>query len=121
MMNGLKISDGKPQEEAMDFEGAPGPAVVSSDAVVPSQGSLRRRDNFAEQKRKEHEEYKKKRDADPAFIPTRGSFFMHDHRHSQAQDGARLLGRGRGRGTVVGGPFSPAKYVHQMIRCLIPN
>lgn len=109
MMNGLKISEATPQEEALDFEGAPsGPAVVTSDIPIPSHGGLRRQENFADRRRREHEEYKKKRDADPAFIPTRGSFFMHDQR-SHAQDGARLLGRGRGRGIVVGGPFSPAK------------
>jgi hypothetical protein len=109
MMNGLKISGDTPQGEAMDFEGAPGPAVVSSDVAILLDGVLRRQENFAERKRREHEEYKKKRDADPAFIPTRGAFFMHDSRHAQAQNGVRLLGRGRGRGAVVGGPFSPAK------------
>jgi hypothetical protein len=87
MMNGLKISEGGPQEEeTIEFE-----------------------ENFAERRRKEHEEYKKKRDADPAFIPTRGSFFMHDQRSHHAPDGMRIMGRGRGRGAMVGGPFSPAK------------
>lgn len=109
MMNGLKISEGGPQDEALDFETPTGPAVVTSDPRPPSQGGLRRQENFAERRRKEHEEYKKKRDADPAFIPTRGSFFMHDQRSH-----AQMMGRGRGRGNVVGGPFSPAKYVSRV-------
>lgn len=107
MMNGLKIAEDAPQEEVLDFEAPTGPAIVTSDPGPPSSGGLRRQDNFAEIRRKEHEDYKKKRGADPAFIPTRGSFFMHDQRSQH--NGARLLGRGRGRGTVVGGPFSPAK------------
>ncbi|KIW07545.1 uncharacterized protein PV09_01504 [Verruconis gallopava] len=108
MMNGLKISDDASHTEALDFEGRPGPAVVTSDVPVRSPSSLRRRENFAELRRRDHEEYKKKRDADPAFIPNRGAFFMHDQRSTQAQNGSRLAGRGRGRGTMVGGPFSPA-------------
>jgi hypothetical protein len=117
MMNGLKISDGGPQEEAVEFEKVTGPVVVTSDPPpAGAHGGLRRQENFADRKRREHEEYKKKRDADPAFIPTRGSFFMHDHRHGQ--DGVRLLGRGRGRGTVVGGPFSPAKYGSHVIEMM---
>jgi hypothetical protein len=121
MMNGLSISEDAPHEEALDFEGAPGPATASSDVATSQQGALRRRENFAEQRRKEHEEYKKKRDADPAFIPTRGAFFMHDQRSSQAQNGARLLGRGRGRGVVVGGPFSPAKWVFYRLERVIES
>ena len=55
--------------------------------------------------RREHEEYKRKRDGDPAFVPNRGGFFMHDHRSVAAgQNGFRPFGRGRGR--VRGGPTS---------------
>ncbi|KAI5811614.1 CASC3/Barentsz eIF4AIII binding-domain-containing protein [Peziza echinospora] len=55
-----------------------------------------------ERRRREHEEYKKKRDADPAFVPNRGAFFMHDSRHQG--NGFRPFGRGRGgRGAFRGG------------------
>ncbi|KAK6530135.1 hypothetical protein TWF694_003504 [Orbilia ellipsospora] len=51
-----------------------------------------------ERKRREAEEYRKKRDADPAFVPNRGAFFMHDHRSEAAgANGFRPFGRGRGR------------------------
>ncbi|EPS45182.1 hypothetical protein H072_828 [Dactylellina haptotyla CBS 200.50] len=51
-----------------------------------------------ERKRREAEEYRKKRDADPAFVPNRGAFFMHDHRSESAgANGFRPFGRGRGR------------------------
>ena len=61
--------------------------------------------------RREHEEYKKRRDADPAFVPNRGGFFMHDHRSAApGQNGFRPFGRGRGRGRSVG-TFSSFGYV----------
>lgn len=56
-----------------------------------------------EKRRREHEEYRKKRDADPAFVPNRGAFFMHDHRSGAGgANGFRPFGRGRGRGDPVG-------------------
>ncbi|CUS08236.1 unnamed protein product [Tuber aestivum] len=47
-----------------------------------------------EKRRREHEEYKKRRDADPAFVPNRGAFYLHDHRHAE---GFRPFARGGGR------------------------
>lgn len=62
----------------------------------------------AEMRRREHEEYKKKRDADPAFVPNRGGFFMHDHRSAApGQNGFRPFGKNKGKGRGVGGS-SPA-------------
>ncbi len=109
MMNGLDINEkGKAQAEAVDFE----------DDGQSTAGTAPPRTNgstlpAAERQRRDHEEYRKKRDANPAFIPNRGNFFMHDTRgqtHGPAppQRGA-WGGRGRGRGVPdVGGPFSPA-------------
>ena len=65
-----------------------------------------------ERRRREHEDYKKQRDENPAFVPNRGAFFMHDHRHAgPAANGFRPFGRGRGRGGRggIGGPFAPGK------------
>ncbi|KAK6332909.1 hypothetical protein TWF696_002928 [Orbilia brochopaga] len=51
-----------------------------------------------ERKRREAEEYRKKRESDPSFVPNRGTFFMHDHRSdSGGGNGFRPFGRGRGR------------------------
>lgn len=114
MLNGLKISDQKTEVEEVHYEDlredleleVPSPAVVKSSAQMdqPQEQPFERR-------RREHEEYKKKRDADPAFVPNRGAFFMHDHRHSgPAANGFRPFGRGRGRGRPgIGGPFAPHK------------
>ncbi|TGZ78842.1 hypothetical protein EX30DRAFT_383336 [Ascodesmis nigricans] len=52
-----------------------------------------------ERRRREHEEYKKRRAEDPAFVPNRGRFFMHDHREGSGSNGFRPFGPGgRGRG-----------------------
>lgn len=107
MMNGLKITGGAADDEVVDFE--TGSAAVEPEA--PAIVSSSKHETLAERKRREHEEYKKKRDSDPAFIPNRGAFFMHDQR-SPGQNGFRQFGpRGRGRGRGgIGGPYSPAKY-----------
>ena len=116
MLNGLKISDQSAITEEVQYDDLredaeiqqPSPAVVNSTAQMDQPQELPH-----ERRRREHEEYKKKRDADPAFVPNRGAFFMHDHRHSgPAANGFRPFGRGRGRGRPgIGGPFAPSKYV----------
>lgn len=116
MLNGLKLSDQNGAVEEVNYEDLredeeeqiPSPAVVNSTAQMDRPQELPH-----ERRRREHEEYKKKRDADPAFVPNRGAFFMHDHRHSgPAANGFRPFGRGRGRGRPgIGGPFAPSKYV----------
>jgi hypothetical protein len=115
MLNGLKLSDKDTSVEGVHYEDLrddvelqePSPAVVNSSAQMdrPQEGPYERR-------RREHEEYKKKRDEDPAFVPNRGAFFMHDHRHAgPAANGFRPFGRGRGRGKAgIGGPYAPMKY-----------
>lgn len=114
-LNGLNLSD--EPKPALNEGAAPGPAkptgpvVVSSTAVPTQEASFERR-------RREHEEYRKKRDEDPAFVPNRGAFFMHDHRHpGPSANGFRPFGRGtirggRGRGRGLAGPFVHVKYVH---------
>jgi hypothetical protein len=122
MLNGLKLSDKESNVEGVHYEDLrgdvelredvelqePSPAVVNSSAQMDQtpEGPYERR-------RREHEEYKKKRDEDPAFVPNRGAFFMHDHRHAgPAANGFRPFGRGRGRGKAgIGGPYAPIKYV----------
>lgn len=106
-LNGLAISD-SPATVQGDVSTPPtvragGPVIVSS-----SEAPFERR-------RREHEEYRKKRAEDPAFVPNRGAFFMHDHRHAgPAANGFRPFGRGalrggrgRGRSGGMGGPFAP--------------
>jgi hypothetical protein len=117
MLNGLKLSEKEGNVEGVHYEDLrddaelqePSPAVVNSTAQMdqPPEAPYERR-------RREHEEYKKKRDQDPAFVPNRGAFFMHDHRHAgPAANGFRPFGRGRGRGRAgIGGPYAPIKYAN---------
>ncbi|KAL5116405.1 hypothetical protein ACEQ8H_005753 [Pleosporales sp. CAS-2024a] len=105
MLSGLKLAEDTQHADVADFETAPAP-----NGSAPAVGAPRQPETLAERRRREHEEYKKKRDADPAFIPNRGAFFMHDQRSAPAQNGFRpgSMRGGRGRGGGVGGPFSPA-------------
>ncbi|KAK2625011.1 hypothetical protein QTJ16_005380 [Diplocarpon rosae] len=119
MLNGLQISDHNGSAEELQYDDLrkdkeiriPSPAVVNSNAQMD-----RPQEQPHERRRREHEEYKKKRDADPAFVPNRGAFFMHDHRHSgPAANGFRPFGRGRGQGRPgIGGPFAPSNQVPQV-------
>lgn len=111
MMNGMNIRD--EGEEAIEFEAAPAVQESQKEETPVTMRDSSKPETLADRRRREHEEYRKKRDSDPAFIPTRGAFFMHDQRSGPpAQNGAASFPKGRGRGRPpVGGPFSPAKYV----------
>ena len=113
MMNGMKIAGNIDDAEEMNFDdiGEQLDKPQGEDATNQSTTVTTRTETLIERRRREHEEYKKKMDADPAFVPNRGGFFMHDHRSAaHGQNGFRpsIRGRGRGRG-AIGGPFSPAK------------
>ncbi|KAK6608005.1 hypothetical protein H4I96_04240 [Botrytis cinerea] len=116
MVNGPKSSEPVQTVQFEDFredetKDTPSPAIVTSTAQMD-----RQQEQPHERRRREHEEYKKKRDADPAFVPNRGAFFMHDHRHAgPAANGFRPFGRGRGgRGRPgIGGPYAPINHISQ--------
>ena len=103
MLNGLAISDKPADDDVLDFE--TGQAVS---APAPAVAAPNRSETTVERKRREHEEYKKKRDSDPAFIPNRGAFFMHDQRSAYAQNGFRQFGGRGGMRGGMSGPFAPA-------------
>lgn len=99
MLNGIEAMELKENDPAADY---------SESAIEETSKAAAKADTPAERRRREQEQYRQKRDADPTFIPSRGNFFMHDSRASD-QRGYAGPGRGRGRGRgFVGGPFSPA-------------
>jgi hypothetical protein len=114
MLHGLSIDDKAVPVQEMQFgEAITSPAKSSAPIVVSSASAVR--PPPAERRRQEHEDYKRRRDEDPAFVPNRGSFFMHDHRHAgPAANGFRPYGRGRGRGGRggFGGLYSPMSSFH---------
>lgn len=112
LQNGVKVTEWD-NTSVINYDHANGdastdeaqPIVVSSTAIMdqPQETPIERR-------RREHEDYKKQRDENPAFVPNRGAFFMHDHRHAgPAANGFRPFNRGRGRGGRGGGPFGQGK------------
>ncbi|KAI9841036.1 MAG: hypothetical protein M1838_003798 [Thelocarpon superellum] len=125
MMNGLAVPSSTQESDEIRFEDMtqeatdpPSPAsATAADASVPvNNDAAPSSESPHERRRREQEEYQKKRDADPTFVPNRGGFFMHDHRHAgPAANGFRPFGRGRGRGRgSVGGPYSPANHAPPM-------
>lgn len=82
-------------------------ATTANEAMVPR---APRHETASQRSRREHQEYIKQRDANPAFVPTRGGFFLHDDRNSRPSGpNPRPFGRGRGRG--VAAPTHIAGYV----------
>ncbi|KAL2196164.1 CASC3/Barentsz eIF4AIII binding-domain-containing protein [Corynascus similis CBS 632.67] len=118
LLSSLSFADKENREEELHFDDikhAPpakdaAPIVVSSSAASQQQPRLPQQ----ELKRREHEEYKRRRDEDPTFVPNRGAFFLHDHRHAgPAANGFRPFprgARGRGRG-AFGSHFAPISQI----------
>lgn len=105
MMNGLKFAEDVAGEDEVHFDemGKQSHTELVVEGIVDNQVESVTGDTMGEKRRREHEEYKRKRDTDPAFVPNRGGFFMHDHRSAvPGHNGFRpfVKGRGRGRGTV---------------------
>ena len=100
MMNGMQISDTVNDDEVIDFDQpVKAPSTTEAGQAAVEETTFDKAESLAERRKREHEEYKKKRDEDPAFVPNRGGFFMHDQRTAAGgQIGFRLAGRGRGRG-----------------------
>ncbi|KAL2023784.1 hypothetical protein VTK56DRAFT_1051 [Thermocarpiscus australiensis] len=124
MLKGLSLADREDKAEELHFEDVKqtqqtppakdaAPIVVSSSSAAQQQLRLPQQ----ELKRREHEEYRRRRDEDPTFVPNRGAFFLHDHRHAgPAANGFRPFprgARGRGRG-APGGHFSPISQVQDI-------
>ncbi|KAJ3473862.1 hypothetical protein NLG97_g10097 [Lecanicillium saksenae] len=70
-------------------------------------------------RRNDNDDYKRRREQDPAFVPNRGAFFMHDSRQAAGPPGNtfRPFGRGRGRGGrggFAGNSYGRMKYVESL-------
>ncbi|POS83923.1 hypothetical protein EPUL_004118 [Erysiphe pulchra] len=106
MLNGLKLSEDVKSVDGVHFDelGKDDRNHHPSTAVRSNPRENHSFERLQDKRKREHEEYKKKRLEDPAFVPNRGSFFMHDHRHSgPTTNGFRSFARGRGRGKLGSG------------------
>lgn len=100
MTNGLKISEAQQGQPELDFDGNPasdGDHHEVEQSVVANVPEAPQRETVAQKARREHQEYLRQRDSNPAFVPNRGGFFLHDDRSSGLASWNRGAGRGRGR------------------------
>lgn len=114
MLKDLSLDDkSQPESKSKDSKSSPGkqssgPMIVSSASAAKNPPGQQ-----TERRRQDQDDYKRRKDQDPAFVPNRGSFFMHDSRHSgHPSNGFRQLGRGgrgRGRGNY-GGSYNHIRY-----------
>ncbi|ATY66338.1 CASC3 Barentsz domain-containing [Cordyceps militaris] len=77
------------------------PRSPSAPVIVSSASAMRPAGRDANARRQnENYDYIRRRDQDPAFVPNRGAFIMHDSRQipGHPNNAFRGLGRGRGRG-----------------------
>lgn len=96
MRSGVKPAEKDSSDDAVDFD--TGRAAVEA----PAAGT--RPETLAERRRREHEDYQKRRAEDPTFTPTRGPFYQHDVRSAPGNPGYRPFNRGgSGRGGRGGG------------------
>ncbi|KAJ5692118.1 hypothetical protein N7462_001541 [Penicillium macrosclerotiorum] len=103
MLNGLKISD-EGEEILFDQMGEDHELQMGRTPSAPP--TEPKRDTLATRKRREHEKFVKERDQNPAFVPSRGSFFLHDKRSSEpGTNGFRPFNKGKSRpyGLIVDG------------------
>lgn len=107
MFNGLKVSDGAGDAAEVHFDDLKEqlePHAGRTPSAPPTEPS---RNNLASRKRRENDKYVKEREQNPAFVPTRGSFFLHDKRSTD--NGHRLKSKSRPYGLIVDG--SSRRYV----------
>lgn len=106
MLNGMKISRETDDVAEVHFDQIKGDTGQQPERTPSAPPTEPRRETFAERKRREHEKYSKERDENPAFVPTRGSFFLHDKRSTDSMtSGYRLFNKSKSRpyGLIVDG------------------
>lgn len=107
MLNGLKISDGAGDAAEVQFDDLEEQQEANPGRTPSAPPTEPNRNNLASRKRRENDKYVKEREQNPAFVPTRGSFFLHDKRSTD--NGHRLKSKSRPYGLIVDG--SSRKYV----------
>ncbi len=115
MLTGLTSPKREDGFEEVHFNGA-GPDNAEATTSEPQASEPQtnvpkapRNETLVERSRREHQEYIRQRDSNPAFVPNRGGFFLHDDRSSATSTfNGRPFLRGRGRGVepVLHGPYA---------------
>ena len=117
MLHGLGQAQKSQGTEEIRFDDLPPLATNGSNkAEVILPRAPRHVETPAQRSRREHQEYIRQRNANPAFVPNRGGFFLHDDRNSTSNaPNARPFIRGRGRGY---GPSVHAGYIQPCRDCV---
>ena len=110
MLHGVSRGQQPEETEEIHFDdlSTVGGSAMDTEVAVPR---APRHETPAERSLREHQEYIRQRNADPAFVPNRGKFFLHDDRNSSSNGATArpfVLGRGRARGH---GPAMNSGYV----------
>jgi hypothetical protein len=106
MMNGMTLSDQTNEVAEIHFDDMKGESGLPTGRTPSAPPTEAKRGTFAERKRREHERYAKERDENPAFVPTRGRFFLHDKRSTESgSNGHRPFNKSKSRpyGLIVDG------------------
>lgn len=86
-------------------------AAATAQPIEPS----RTRETLAERRRREHDEYRQKRDSDPSFVPNRGNFFMHDARSVRPRTTeTRTRPGGPSKASLRRDPIVDSKWTHDL-------
>ena len=105
MMHGLKSENNQETVEEVAFDDMAEPPDEAAQQPAQHPPKAPRNETVLERNRREHKEYLKERDQNPAFVPNRGGFFLHDNRSTTGTaSNARPFLRGRGRGSYSGFP-----------------
>ncbi|KAE8145067.1 CASC3/Barentsz eIF4AIII binding-domain-containing protein [Aspergillus avenaceus] len=106
MMNGLKISDSSGEVAEVHFDDLKGGVIQQKERTPSAPPTEPKRDNILERKRRENEKVTKEKEESPAFVPTRGSFFLHDKRSTETvMNGHKAFNKSKSRpyGLIVDG------------------
>ncbi|KAJ5116457.1 hypothetical protein N7456_000805 [Penicillium angulare] len=103
MLDGLKVSDDMVEIQPGQVNQVKGLQAGRTPSAPPTEP---KREALAARKRRDHDKYTKERDQNPAFVPTRGSFFLHDKRTTEmGSNNHRASNKGKSRpyGLIVDG------------------
>lgn len=103
MLNGLKVSD---NPEEIQYDQLNQGRELQTGRTPSAPPTEPKRETLATRKRRDHDKYAKERDQNPAFVPTRGSFFLHDKRTTEmGSNNHRASNKGKSRpyGLIVDG------------------
>ena len=98
------------------------PVVVQSSMIDAIDVKQRTQETLLDRKRRDHEEYERRKAADPTFTPNRGAFFMHDHRQpGPGANGYRPFGARGGNVRARGGFSGTQTQMYSIATIFLPS